>query len=224
MYFGGRAIHSLDDANNFEADVAQCYDLMIASFRAIPHLPLEVFLLPAGSDYLQSTMLLGATTEVTEDADRTGLWETDHKKKFRESGIPRPTPKDLHAFVSGFTDPASAETFKRLPQREQEIAYFISESASQANVVEEHSGDLSQSIKRCRLHKNVVCLTGSAKPWLAKRKRLLTGREMFALQGMSRRDLVSGSHDALLHSFGGNGFSGQCVMLAIASVLAPPPP
>ena len=79
--------------------------------------------------------------------------------------------------------------------------------------------DLSQNLDRTRIQSgSLACMHTSSIFWLVDGRRTITGREMMAVQGLSKASLTTGTPDALLRDLAGNSFNASCVMAVFASL------
>ena len=171
-------------------------------------------LLPADSEYFAAECEGIPRTHV--DDDYKG-WVKHHTNLFAEKNMRRPSAAQLDSFADGLCSPGMAAWFKSIALREKEVAWYWSSLAKPTD--EESYVDLSQSIYRSSpMVGAMMTFTEYCRPWMVTAQRILTGREMLALQGMSPRSMTRGTSDNTLCVLAGNAFNASCAMGALVAL------
>ena len=148
--------------------------------------------------------------------------EADNKKKATRSCSDLNFESQHLEFYSteGFTWPPTqamleaaglADKLAHLPRRNQETAYYHTMCKRSKEYVSEKMFDLNMNLE-WQLHQPTVgCLVCTAKPWLLKRRRELTGAEALTIQGFAwweiRHSDTRYKNTDMLH-LAGNAMSG----------------
>ena len=216
LYFGGRSKITLKDPTLFADGFHKAYMRIVGSFSDMSQMSLDTFLLPPDDPYFEKCVAEKNTRSCDDDGCS---WPTDHDKCFTVAKVRRPTEAQLTRLRNEINGTASQKLFGLLSHRKQEVAYFHSVQASKEEGLGELFVDISQTIERTRTAGTIPCFTSSSVIWLARNKRILVGREMLAIQGMSKQGIVGTSTDSLLHSLAGNSYSAPCFMAVMGAIL-----
>jgi len=178
---------------------------LVHAFASQPILDRDSFLLATSSKHF-------AECQAPPINMRGGDWVEAHDGWFRKQGICRPSESTLEEFGKHMPCPG----FKNLTWREREVAYFWSvKNAGQ----DESYVDLSMSIEKSTSSTSVQWNSQSSRIWLARAQRILTGREIMALHGVSEKvEMVAESDLSELAS--AVAWTGCTAMVALAAALA----
>ncbi|CAL1131063.1 unnamed protein product [Cladocopium goreaui] len=181
----------------------------------------DVLLLPNDHPTVRAELERRAKAKAGAKGSEKASWKDQHTSLAEQYGVkwPLDIPQELE----------NSEWFGILPEREKEIPCFVYLMNSRADSSGQIGlADISQSVTRIPTStfasKVVPTILPSGKIWSIKHRRLLTGAEALAFQGLMLTDLPNAGEvthtDSQLYDIAGNAFTMTCAMTTLLTTLA----
>lgn len=182
----------------------------------------DVLLLPNDHPTVRAELERRAKAKAGAKGSEKASWkDQQHTSLAEQYGVkwPLDIPQELE----------NSEWFGILPEREKEILCFVYLMNSRADSSGQIGfADISQSVTRIPTStfasKVVPTILPSGKIWSIKHRRLLTGAEALAFQGLMLTDLPNAGEvthtDSQLYDMAGNAFTMTCAMTTLLTTLA----